>query len=308
MRQLLLSLLALKRQTVQCHSHVFPRPGSLTVKPLTLRCSSHKGCEDAPGNVAASALLCVKHSAMNWLGLQAALSGVSKYSTAFGRVWLSVVFVFRVLVFVVAAQQVWGDDREFVCNTAQPGCRNVCYDHIFPISHVRIWALQLIFATCPSLMVSAHVKYREMKNSQPACARKYAHPGRKRGGLWWTYLVSLFFKAGFDTGFIYLLHYIYPNFDMPRLSKCSLEPCPNTVDCFITRPTEKKIFTLFMVVSSAACVFLCICEVFYLICKRIQKQYYSPIGASEAAHRAVDPTQSIENICNKATEQRLSNT
>lgn len=56
-----------------------------------------------------------------------------------------------------------------------------------------------------------------------------------------------------------------------RLSKCSLEPCPNTVDCFISRPTEKKIFMLFMVVSSALCIFMCICEMFYLIGKRISK-------------------------------------
>lgn len=56
-----------------------------------------------------------------------------------------------------------------------------------------------------------------------------------------------------------------------RLSKCSLEPCPNTVDCFISRPTEKKIFMLFMVISSTLCIFMCICEMIYLIGKRISK-------------------------------------
>lgn len=56
-----------------------------------------------------------------------------------------------------------------------------------------------------------------------------------------------------------------------RLSKCSLDPCPNTVDCFISRPTEKKIFMLFMVVSSTLCIFMCICEMIYLIGKRISK-------------------------------------
>ncbi|MEQ2242538.1 Gap junction beta-5 protein [Ilyodon furcidens] len=57
---------------------------------------------------------------MNWSGLENLLSGVNKYSTAFGRIWLSMVFVFRVLVFVVAAQKVWGEEsRDFVCNTRQ---------------------------------------------------------------------------------------------------------------------------------------------------------------------------------------------
>ncbi|KAI1901836.1 hypothetical protein AGOR_G00038490 [Albula goreensis] len=213
---------------------------------------------------------------MNWSALEVLLSGVNKYSTVFGRVWLSMVFVFRVLVFVVAAQRVWGDEsKDFVCNTAQPGCTNVCYDSIFPISHIRLWALQLIFVTCPSLMVVAHVKYREDKDKKYTVLHKgshlYANPGKKRGGLWWTYLISLIFKAGFDAAFLYILYYIFDGYDMPRLSKCSLDPCPNVVDCFISRPTEKKIFTLFMVVSSAVCIFMCICEMFYLVGKRFTK-------------------------------------
>ncbi|CAL8271128.1 unnamed protein product [Merluccius merluccius] len=213
---------------------------------------------------------------MNWSGLQSLISGVNKYSTVFGRVWLSMVFVFRVMVFVVAAQRVWGDEnKDFVCNTRQPGCTNVCYDSIFPISHIRLWALQLIFVTCPSLMVVAHVKFREEKDLKYTILHEgshlYSHPGKKRGGLWWTYLLSLIFKAGFDASFLYILYRIYHGYDMPRLSKCSLEPCPNTVDCFISRPTEKKIFTLFMVVTSAICILMCLCEMVYLIGKRIQK-------------------------------------
>ncbi|XP_010896369.2 connexin 30.9 [Esox lucius] len=214
---------------------------------------------------------------MNWGTFQALLGGVNQYSTAFGRVWLSMVFVFRVLVFVVAAQRVWSDEnKDFVCNTIQPGCVNVCYDHIFPISHIRLWALQLIFVTCPSLMVVGHVKYRQKKNMQYTAVHEgnhlYANPGKKRGGLWWTYLVSLVFKAGFDAGFLYILYYLYDGYHMPRLSKCSLKPCPNTVDCFISRPTEKTIFILFMVVSSVICIVLCICEMCYLIGKNVQKR------------------------------------
>ncbi|XP_067468093.1 gap junction protein beta 9b [Thunnus thynnus] len=269
---------------------------------------------------------------MNWGGLQALLSGVNKYSTVFGRVWLSMVFVFRVMVFVVAAQRVWGDDsKDFLCNTAQPGCNNVCYDHIFPISHIRLWALQLIFVTCPSLMVVGHVKYREKKDLQYTASHKgahlYANPGKKRGGLWWTYLASLIFKAGFDAGFLYILHHVYEGFDMPRLSKCSLEPCPNTVDCYISRPTEKKIFTLFMVVSSAVCIFMCICEMVYLICKRIQKvvrrkieadrrmfaesHEMTPMAAPRSEFKSkssmrVDPTVSMHNLSNINTEKEAS--
>lgn len=253
---------------------------------------------------------------MNWSGLQVLLSGVNQYSTAFGRVWLSVVFVFRVLVFVVAAQRVWGDEsKAFVCNTEQHGCTNVCYDSIFPISHIRLWALQLVFATCPSLLVGAHVKLREERDKKYTKLHEgvhlYTHPGKKRGRLWWTYLLSLFFKAGFDTAFLYILHYIYNGFDMPRLFKCSLDPCPNTVDCFISRPTEKRIFTLFMVVTSALCILLCLFEMCYLIGKKIyratiRRKVHERVHsehrgvtyhANHRQKRRTDPTlTSVENI------------
>uniref|UniRef100_A0A8C1I7W7 Gap junction protein n=1 Tax=Cyprinus carpio TaxID=7962 RepID=A0A8C1I7W7_CYPCA len=246
---------------------------------------------------------------MNWSGLETLLNGVNKYSTVFGRVWLSVVFVFRVLVFVVAAQRVWGDEsKDFVCNTKQPGCSNVCYDSTFPISHIRLWALQLIFVTCPSLLVIAHVSYREEKDKKYTALHEgthlYANPGKKRGGLWWTYLLSLIFKATADAAFLYILHHMYKGYDLPRLTKCSLDPCPNTVDCFISRPTEKKIFTLFMVASSALCIFMCICEMIYLIGKRIFKYCIMQEAPPQRSKRR-DPTlSSSQNL----SSQKLKDT
>ncbi|XP_034150562.1 gap junction beta-3 protein-like [Esox lucius] len=214
---------------------------------------------------------------MNWGALESLLSGVNKYSTGFGRIWLSVVFVFRVMVFVVAAERVWSDDqKDFDCNTRQPGCANACYDLYFPLSHTRLWALQLIFVTCPSFMVVMHVAYREERERKYRLvhgenARLYDNPGQKHGGLWWTYLLSLFFKTFIEAAFLYLLHYIYNNFELPRRVQCELWPCPNQVDCYIGRPTEKTVFTYFMVGASAVCIVLNICEIFYLIAMRMLK-------------------------------------
>ncbi|XP_025275777.1 gap junction beta-3 protein [Canis lupus baileyi] len=217
---------------------------------------------------------------MDWKTLQALLSGVNKYSTAFGRIWLSVVFVFRVLVYVVAAERVWGDEqKDFDCNTKQPGCTNVCYDDFFPISNIRLWALQLIFVTCPSLLVMLHVAYREERERRhrlkhgDQCARLYADAGKKHGGLWWTYLLSLVFKLAIELLFLYVLHTLWRGFAMPRLVQCAnVAPCPNVVDCYIARPTEKKVFTYFMVGASAVCIVLTICEICYLIFHRLLRR------------------------------------
>lgn len=235
---------------------------------------------------------------MNWAFLQGLLSGVNKYSTVFGRVWLSVVFLFRVMVFVVAAEKVWGDEqKDFACNTAQPGCHNVCYDHFFPVSHIRLWALQLIFVTCPSLLVVLHVAYREERERKHRikhgedCQRLYINTGKKRGGLWWTYVLSLVFKMGVDATFVYLLYHIYEGYDFPTLVKCSESPCPNVVDCFISRPTEKRIFTIFMVVTSLVCILLSLFEILYLVGKRCFECAHRVQGS-----RQINRAKSIANM------------
>nr|XP_003471539.1 gap junction beta-4 protein [Cavia porcellus]VZP20217.1 TPA: connexin B [Cavia porcellus] len=215
---------------------------------------------------------------MDWEFLYKRLSGANKYSTALSRIWLSVVFVFRLLVYLVAAKDVWNEEqKDFVCNTLQPGCPNVCYDHFFPVSHVRLWALQLILVTCPSLLVGMHVIYREEREQKhrmkrgPNAPPLYSNPSKKRGGLWWTYLVSLIFKVAMDSAFLYVFHRLYKNYDMPRVVHCSIDPCPHTVDCYISRPTEKKVFTCFMVGTAVVCILLNLCEVTYLVGKRCRE-------------------------------------
>ncbi|XP_008827451.1 gap junction beta-5 protein [Nannospalax galili] len=212
---------------------------------------------------------------MNWLAFEELLKEVNKYSTAFGRIWLTLVFIFRVLVYLVTAEHVWGDDhKDFDCNTKQPGCTNVCFDEFFPVSHVRLWALQLILVTCPSLLVIMHVAYRKAreKKYQEAVGKEgghlYLYPEKKRGGLWWTYVCSLLFKASVDIVFLYLFHSFYPKYTLPSMVKCHAAPCPNTVDCFIAKPSEKNIFTFFMLVTAVICILLNLMEVTYLVIKR----------------------------------------
>ncbi|XP_020015213.1 gap junction beta-5 protein [Castor canadensis] len=212
---------------------------------------------------------------MNWGIFEGLLSGVNKYSTAFGRIWLSLVFIFRVLVYLVTAEHVWSDDhKDFDCNTKQPGCSNVCFDEFFPVSHVRLWALQLILVTCPSLLVVMHVAYRKAREQRHQEAvgqgggHLYLNPGKKRGGLWWTYICSLLFKAIVDAAFLYVFHSLYPQYTLPPVVACHVAPCPHTVDCFIARPSEKNTFTLFMVVTSAICILLNLVELAYLVSKR----------------------------------------
>ncbi|XP_043925211.1 gap junction beta-7 protein [Protopterus annectens] len=225
---------------------------------------------------------------MSWAFLRDVLSGVNKYSTGIGRIWLSVVFIFRVLIYVVAAENVWKDEtKDFDCNTEQPGCKNVCFDFYFPITQVRLWALQLILVSTPSLLVVLHVAYRE--NREKRYKKKiYKDTAEMDGGLWCTYIISLVFKATFEIGFMVIFFWLYGGLNMPLLLKCSIEPCPNIVDCYISQPTEKTIFLYIMAVTSGLCIVLNVAELTYLLFKRLwecQSKKYEAIRSSSGKRK-----------------------
>uniref|UniRef100_A0A8C9MF83 Gap junction protein alpha 10 n=1 Tax=Serinus canaria TaxID=9135 RepID=A0A8C9MF83_SERCA len=97
----------------------------------------------------------------DWNLLGSILEEVHIHSTIVGKIWLTILFIFRMLVLGVAAEDVWDDEQsEFICNTEQPGCNNICYDKAFPISLIRYWVLQIIFVSSPSLVYMGHALYR----------------------------------------------------------------------------------------------------------------------------------------------------
>uniref|UniRef100_A0A8C6WK71 Gap junction protein n=1 Tax=Neogobius melanostomus TaxID=47308 RepID=A0A8C6WK71_9GOBI len=221
------------------------------------------------------ALLCACR--MSWPALHTQLVGANRHSTSLGKIWLSVLFIFRVMVLVVAAESVWGDEQtDFTCNTLQPGCENVCYDQFFPVSHIRLWCLQLLFVSTPTLLITMHVAYRNHRDKKRLLQVSYKLESLKKrklpiaGPLWWTYAFSILCRLLFEGGFMYALYVLYDGFRMPRLVRCDQWPCPNLVDCFVSRPTEKTIFTVFMATASSLCMVLNMAELTYLIAKSIQ--------------------------------------
>ncbi|KAM4795868.1 gap junction alpha-4 protein [Rhinophrynus dorsalis] len=223
-----------------------------------------------------------------WDLLKILLDEVQEHSTLIGKVWLTVLFIFRILILSLAGESVWGDEQsDFICNTEQPGCANVCYDKAFPISHVRYWVLQFLFVSTPTLIYLGHVIYlsrREEKVRQKENERsvleateakmvveaKHELPVQKvklHGALMCTYAVSVVFKSIFEAGFVLGQWYIF-GFVMPPIYVCERIPCPHKVDCFVSRPMEKTIFILFMLVVSLISLLLNILELLHLCCKQ----------------------------------------
>ncbi|NWV16795.1 CXA9 protein, partial [Origma solitaria] len=237
----------------------------------------------------------------DWNFLGGILEEVHIHSTIIGKIWLTILFIFRMLVLGVATEDVWNDEQsEFICNTEQPGCRNVCYDEAFPISLIRYWVLQVIFVSSPSLVYMGHALYRlralekerqkkkaqirvelestelEMTENRKRLERELRQLDQKklnkaplRGSLLCTYVIHIFTRSAVEVGFM-IGQYLLYGFHLDPLYKCQRDPCPNTVDCFVSRPTEKTVFLLFMQSIATVSLLLNILEIIHLGFRKIK--------------------------------------
>ncbi|XP_005286351.1 gap junction gamma-2 protein isoform X1 [Chrysemys picta bellii] len=256
---------------------------------------------------------------MSWSFLTRLLEEIHNHSTFVGKVWLTVLIVFRIVLTAVGGESIYSDEQsKFTCNTKQPGCDNVCYDAFAPLSHVRFWVFQIIMISTPSIMYLGYAIHRiarsseeekrlkvlkkkkkqfalnwqavrnledpleadeeepmisdnTVENEEKAKANKKTkeqqkHDGRKRiqqEGLMKIYVFQLIARASFEVCFLVGQYFLY-GFEVEAYFVCSRAPCPHTVDCFVSRPTEKTIFLLVMYVVSCLCLLLNMCEMFHL--------------------------------------------
>uniref|UniRef100_A0A8D0BDE1 Gap junction protein n=1 Tax=Salvator merianae TaxID=96440 RepID=A0A8D0BDE1_SALMN len=241
----------------------------------------------------------------DWSFLGEFLEEVHKHSTVVGKVWLTVLFIFRMLVLGTAAESSWGDEQsDFMCDTLQPGCGNVCYDKAFPISHIRYWVLQIIFVSTPSLLYMGHAmhtvrmeekrKLKEAKEGSGAMQNKndtfhqqeYQVPEKVelscwdepsgriilQGTLLNTYVCSILIRTAMEVAFIVGQYMIYGIF-LETLYVCQRPPCPNAVNCYVSRPTEKNIFIVFMFAVAALSLFLSLAELYHLGWKKAKQKF-----------------------------------
>nr|XP_033801813.1 gap junction alpha-3 protein-like [Geotrypetes seraphini] len=216
----------------------------------------------------------------DWSLLGKLLESAQEHSTVVGKVWLTVLFIFRILVLGTAAEKVWGDEQSgFSCDTKQPGCQNVCYDKMFPISHIRLWVLQIVFVSTPTLIYLGHILHlvRVQEEQRKRLPSSSNHPLKDKqdkicmqGAILRTYIFNIIFKTLFEIGFIVAQYYLY-GFELKPLYTCSHWPCPNTVNCYISRPTEKTIFILFMLGVASLSLLLNLIEMYYLACTKCKE-------------------------------------
>ncbi|XP_063044312.1 gap junction protein delta 6 [Engraulis encrasicolus] len=299
-----------------------------------------------------------------WTLLKRLLDAVHQHSTMIGRIWLTVMVIFRLLIVAVATEDVYADEQEmFVCNTMQPGCLNVCYDAFAPISQPRFWVFQIITVSTPSLcfiiytwhnlskhhdaagaagrdptaggttttttttMATAIAAAKESReayarscDSDSCSIKSHRHLGHslanvlegimaqsrgdrgagvtaaacltssslprtrvcqqpggggatgavRSGVLSKYYVFHVCFRAALEVGFV-LAQWLLFGFRVPAHYLCTALPCSQSTDCYVSRPTEKTIFLIFMFSVGIFCIFLNFLELNHLGWKKISR-------------------------------------
>ncbi|EOB07316.1 Gap junction delta-4 protein, partial [Anas platyrhynchos] len=171
-----------------------------------------------------------------------------------GKIWLMLIILLRMAVVVLAGYPLYQDEQErFICNTLQPGCSNVCYDLFSPISHFRFWLIQTVSILLPYAAFSIYVLHKvatyivRMHCLVSALVNGLDCDAENLSILSFSgaYTVHLFFRTLIEAAFAAAQYYLY-GFFVPERFSCYHSPCTSTVDCYISRPTEKSIMMVFI--------------------------------------------------------------
>ncbi|XP_016307181.1 gap junction gamma-1 protein-like [Sinocyclocheilus anshuiensis] len=122
---------------------------------------------------------------MSWSFLTRLLEEIHNHSTFVGKVWLTVLIIFRIVLTAVGGESIYSDEQtKFTCNTKQPGCDNVCYDSFAPLSHVRFWVFQIIMISTPSVMYLGYAIHKIARTSEEERCKNQIYQKRNRHSRW----------------------------------------------------------------------------------------------------------------------------
>ncbi|XP_077922585.1 gap junction delta-3 protein [Halichoerus grypus] len=219
-----------------------------------------------------------------WAFLGSLLDAVQLQSPLVGRLWLVVMLIFRILVLATVGGAVFEDEQEeFVCNTLQPGCRQTCYDRAFPVSHYRFWLFHILLLSAPPVLFVIHSVHRAGKEAGGADAGPGPPPRRRR-----CYLLSVALRLLAELAFLAGQALLYGFRVAPHFA-CAGPPCPHTVDCFVSRPTEKTVFVLFYFAVGLLSALLSVAELGHLLWKGRPRAGRRRHRAREEARQLLPP-------------------
>ncbi|XP_047446399.1 gap junction delta-4 protein-like [Mugil cephalus] len=181
-----------------------------------------------------------------------------------GKTWWVLMLVLRVLVLLLAGFTLFSDEQEqFICNTLQPGCSNVCFNVFAPVSVLRLWLFHLILLCLPHAVYATYVMHKVLSHGyfgsfywsrggsplppENSSSSREHELTRELGAprFYCSYflvvILRMVLEAVFGAGQFFLF-----GLALPKSFFCYEAPCTSGVECYISRPTEKTLMLNFM--------------------------------------------------------------
>ncbi|XP_057244709.1 gap junction delta-2 protein-like, partial [Malurus melanocephalus] len=87
--------------------------------------------------------------------------------------------------------------------------------------------------------------------------------------FFWALVMQVVFRNALEIGFLGGQYFLY-GFNVPAIFECDRYPCVKEVECYVSRPTEKTVFLVFMFAVSGVCVLLNLAELNHLGWRKVR--------------------------------------
>ncbi|XP_053117924.1 gap junction delta-3 protein isoform X2 [Hemicordylus capensis] len=234
-----------------------------------------------------------------WGFLSSLLDAMQEHSPMLGRFWLVVMLIFRILILATVGNGVFDDEQEeFECNTKQVGCKQICYDLAFPISHYRFWVFHIVVLSAPAVLFVIYSMHQITKinrgqeeESHGAEQKDQTHfqlpPGRRNQNIQVFYIVNVVVRIMAEISFLVGQWMLY-GFQVGYQYICKHSMCPHLIDCFVSRPTEKTIFLQFYFMVGLVSALLSLVELVHLFFKDRCKKRLNVVPPTAASYEQQD--------------------
>ncbi|KAM9590851.1 gap junction delta-2 protein-like isoform 2-T2 [Morphnus guianensis] len=210
-------------------------------------------------------------------------AAVQQHSTMIGRILLTVVVIFRILIVAIVGETVYEDEQTmFMCNTLQPGCnqsakqRERRYSFLYPLLErdgretKKTKTINGVLAPSPEGGCKEEpdcLEAKELPGPPPRPPR--SSKTKRQEGISRFYVIQVVFRNALEIGFLAGQYFLY-GFNVPAIFECDRYPCVKEVECYVSRPTEKTVFLVFMFAVSGVCVLLNLAELNHLGWRKVK--------------------------------------
>ncbi|PKK17112.1 gap junction delta-2 protein, partial [Columba livia] len=108
---------------------------------------------------------------------------------------------------------------------------------------------------------------KELPGPLPRAPR--SSKAKRQEGISRFYVIQVVFRNALEIGFLAGQYFLY-GFNVPAIFECDRYPCVKEVECYVSRPTEKTVFLVFMFAVSGVCVLLNLAELNHLGWRKVK--------------------------------------